>query len=39
LFSGSYRLVLDVGDGVLSHNFILNGSSTRILQWPQDPSL
>jgi beta-D-xylosidase 4 len=39
LFSGSYRLILDIGDGVLSHDFILAGTSARIVQWPQDPSL
>ncbi|KXN86330.1 putative exo-1,4-beta-xylosidase bxlB [Leucoagaricus sp. SymC.cos] len=38
LFSGSYRLVLDIGDGVLTHDFVLTGTSTRIVQWPQDPS-
>ncbi|KAJ3563995.1 hypothetical protein NP233_g8585 [Leucocoprinus birnbaumii] len=38
LFSGSYRLILDTGDGVLTHNFVLTGTDTRIVQWPQDPS-
>ncbi|KAF9452025.1 glycoside hydrolase family 3 protein [Macrolepiota fuliginosa MF-IS2] len=38
LFAGSYRLVLDIGDGVLAHNFDLVGNSARIVQWPQVPS-
>lgn len=38
LFSGSYQLVLDIGDGVLTHNFVLMGTDTRIVRWPQDPS-
>lgn len=39
LFAGSYRLVLDTGDGVLAHNFDLVGKSARIVEWPKDPSL
>ena len=38
LFSGSYRLVVDIGDGVLTHEFVLEGQDTRILQWPQNSS-
>jgi len=38
LFSGSYRLVLDIGDGVLTHEFVLEGQDARILQWPQNSS-
>lgn len=39
LFSGSYRLILDVGDGVLTHEFVLEGQDARILQWPQNSSV
>lgn len=39
LFGGSYRLVLDVGEGVLTHEFILTGADACILHWPQDPSM
>lgn len=39
LYSGSYRLLLDIGDGVLTHDFVLAGTDTRIVEWPQDPSL
>jgi len=39
LFSGSYRIVLDVGEDVLTHDFVLTGNSARILQWPQNSSM
>jgi beta-D-xylosidase 4 len=39
LYAGDYQLVLDIGDGVLSHSFSLTGSSARIVQWPRDLSL
>lgn len=39
LYEGSYKLVLDTGEGVLTHAFNLVGSTARIVQWPQDPSL
>jgi beta-D-xylosidase 4 len=38
LYAGDYQLVLDIGDGVLSHSFTLAGDSARIVQWPRDSS-
>ncbi|KAJ3563996.1 hypothetical protein NP233_g8584 [Leucocoprinus birnbaumii] len=35
LFAGSYRVILDAGKGVLTHDFVLAGSDTRIVNWPQ----
>jgi beta-D-xylosidase 4 len=39
LYPGDYRLVLDIGDDVLSHSFSLTGKSARIVQWPRDSSI
>ncbi|CAA7259501.1 unnamed protein product [Cyclocybe aegerita] len=40
VYSGSYKLTVDVGSGAtpLTHDFVLQGKSVQISEWPQDAS-